>query len=333
MNQSERIEQKQLQGLVFAAFLTDSFIQPFGQRNSVLPARMAILSSGLQLAVLALLLWFYTRSAAKRAPGRAASVVLCGALAVSIALEMIQGERFYSYVMDQQLPVALFLALVFVAAWYGAYSGLGALGRTARVILALTAMSVALLIASVAPQLRFSHLQTPLTGLPELARAAAAQFYLPPELLLLPLLADRKACAKGSGRVVGALFAVNCLLAVLGELTLGAAYTQQTQPVFTIARLGGLSVFRRMDALHVGVWLLLFLIKISLYFAGFIRLWTRSFSPKNEHMPFWAALALVVGVFLAAWNRNETWAFLGQQGLLALGVLLIFATGRERKKR
>ena len=54
MNQSERIEQKQLQGLVFAAFLTDSFIQPFGQRNSVLPARMAILSSGLQLAVLAL---------------------------------------------------------------------------------------------------------------------------------------------------------------------------------------------------------------------------------------------------------------------------------------
>ena len=160
MNQSERIEQKQLQGLVFAAFLTDSFIQPFGQRNSVLPARMAILSSGLQLAVLALLLWFYTRSAAKRAPGRAASVVLCGALAVSIALEMIQGERFYSYVMDQQLPVALFLALVFVAAWYGAYSGLGALGRTARVILALTAMSVALLIASVAPQLRFSHLQT-----------------------------------------------------------------------------------------------------------------------------------------------------------------------------
>lgn len=120
---------------------------------------------------------------------------------------------------------------------------------------------------------------------------------------------------------------------MLGELTLGAAYTQQTQPVFTIARLGGLSVFRRMDALHVGVWLLLFLIKISLYFAGFIRLWTRSFSPKNEHMPFWAALALVVGVFLAAWNRNETWAFLGQQGLLALGVLLIFATGRERKKR
>ena len=34
----------------------------------------------------------------------------------------------------------------------------------------------------------------------------------------------------------------------------------RTQPVFTIARLGGLSVFRRMDALHVGVWLLLFLI-------------------------------------------------------------------------
>ncbi|WP_418666750.1 GerAB/ArcD/ProY family transporter [Allofournierella sp.] len=332
MNQSERIEQKQLQGLVFAAFLTDSFIQPFGQRSSVLPARVAILSSGLQLAVLALIVWIYMRAAAKRGPGRAASVVLCGALAVSIALEMIQGERFYSYVMDQQLPVALFLALVFVAAWYGAYSGLGALGRTARVILALTTVSVILLAASVAPQLRFSHLQTPPAELREIGRAAAAQFYLPPELVLLPLLADRKACAKGGGRVIGSIFAVNCLLCVLGELTLGPAYTQQTQPVFTIARLGGLSVFRRMDALHVGVWLLLFLIKVALYFAGFIRLWKHSFPPKNEHVPFWAALVLVVGVFFAAWNRNETWAFWVQQGLLATAVLLIFATGRRRKK-
>lgn len=332
MNQSEQIEQKQLLGLVFAAFLTDSFIQPFGQHSSVLPARLEILSSGLQLLVLALVIGGYTRAAAGRTPGRAASVALCGALAVSISLEIIQGERFYSYVMDQQLPVAIFLALVFVAAWYGAYSGLAALGRTARVVLALTFVSLVLLAASVAPQLRFSHLQTPPLSVGEIGKAAAAQFYLPPELLLLPLLADRKACTKGGGRVIGVLFAVNCLLCILGELTLGPAYTQQTQPVFTIARLGGLSVFRRMDALHVGVWLLLFLVKISLYFAGFIRLWRHSFSPRNEHTPFWLALALVIGVFLAAWNQNETWAFWVQQGLLVLGMLLIFVKKRVKKR-
>lgn len=331
MNQSERIEQAQLLGLVFAAFLTDSFIQPFGQRGSVLPARPAIWSSGLQLLALALVIWLYTWAAARWMPKKAATAVLCAALAVSVALEMIQGERFYSYVMDQQLPVGVFLALVFVAAWYGAYSGLGALGRTARVVLALTVLSVGLLAASVAPQLRFSHLQTPDMGLQEIGLAAARQFYLPPELLLLPLLAGQKVRVKGSGKVVLALFAVNCLLCVLGEMTLGPAYTQQTQPVFTIARMGGLSVFRRMDALHVGVWLLLFLIKISLYFAGFIRLWQRGFSPKNEHTPFWLALVLVLGVFFAAWNQNETWAFWFQQGLLAAALGLALLSKRRRK--
>lgn len=322
MNQNEMFEKKQLPVLVFAAFLTDSFIQPFGRQNTVLPARLAVLSGGLQLLVLAAVVWLYCRCARRAEPGKAGTVLLCLALAVSIALEMIQGERFYSYVMDQQLPVLLFLALVFVAAYYGTYSGLAALNRTARVILALTGISILLLMGSVASQLRFSHLQAPVVSAARLGQAALEQFYLPPELLLLPLLAGTSLRRGGPAKVIGGLFAVNCLLCVLGELTLGPAYTQQAQPVFTIARLGGISVFRRLDALHISVWLLLFLIKITLYFAGFIQLWQKSFAPRNKHTPYWVAFLLVMGLFLAVWNQNESWAFYMQQTLLGICVLL-----------
>ena len=42
-------------------------------------------------------------------PGPVRSLLLCGALVLSIALEVIQGERFYNYVMQQQLAALLFL--------------------------------------------------------------------------------------------------------------------------------------------------------------------------------------------------------------------------------
>ena len=328
--------QKQLTILVLAAFLTDSFIQPFGRQTAVLPARVSILAGALQCAVLWCVCLAYAWACRRTAPGKLENSLLCAALVLSIALEIIQGERFYNYVMQQQLPAAVFLALVFAAAYYGAFAGVQALSRAAWVVLGLTAASVALLSCSVASQMQFSHLQTPAAGLPQLADAAAQQFYLPPELLLLPFLCGRPGSQKGSTRLIWAVFLTNCLLCLLGELTMGAAYAHTTQPVFTIARLGGLSVFRRLDALHVGVWLLLFLVKITLYFAGFIRLWPKGFIPSGRHAPYWVAFWAVIVVFLAVWNQNEGPAFWVQQGLLAAVALCMLgrrALGAVRRAR
>ena len=53
-------------------------------------------------------------------------------------------------------------------------------------------------------------------------------------------------------------------VAVLGEAVLGAGYADQSHPVYTIARLGGVSVFRRLDAVHVSIWMLLALLRLML---------------------------------------------------------------------
>ena len=320
MNRESVFEQKQATTLALAAFLTDSFIQPFGRQIEVLPARTAILSGALRSALLCLIVLAYFRWCGRQRPGPARSLLLCGALVLSIALEVIQGERFYNYVMQQQLPALLFLILVFGAAYYGAFAGVQALGRAAWPVLALAVASVLALGWSVAGQMQFSHLQTPDSSVGMLAGLAATRFYLPPELILLPFLSRRGGSGRGATKMIGVVFLADSLLALLGEMTLGAAYTSETQPVYTIARLGGLSVFRRLDALHVGVWLLLFLIKISLYFAGFVQLWS-NVKPCKGHCHYWIALAAVMGVFLAVWNQNEALALAVQQTLLALVLL------------
>lgn len=320
MNRESIFEQKQAGILVLAAFLTDSFIQPFGRQTEVLPARTAILAGALQFAVLCAVMVIYIRCCGKEKPGPFRSLLLCGALVISIALEVIQGERFYNYVMQQQLAALLFLILVFGAAYYGAFAGVQALGRAAWPVLALAAASVLVLGWSVAGQMQFSHLQTPETSPAALAGLTLERFYLPPELLLLPFLCAKGGSGRGTAKIIGAVFLANSLLTLLGEMTLGAAYTGENQPVYTIARLGGLSVFRRLDALHVGVWLLLFLIKISLYFAGFIKLWQNIKCCKG-HSPYWIALVAVMVAFLAVWNQNETAAMKVQQVLLVLALL------------
>lgn len=331
MNHESIFEQKQAGTLVLAAFLTDSFIQPFGRQTEVLPARTAILAGVLQFAVLCVVTVFYLRWCGSEKPGPVRSLLLCGALVLSIALEVIQGERFYNYVMQQQLAALLFLVLVFGAAYYGAFAGVQALGRAAWPVLALAAVSVLVLGWSVSGQMQFSHLQTPATNTAALARLAFARFYLPPELLLLPFLCPEGGKGRSAAKITGAVFLTNSLLALLGEMTLGSAYTSESQPVYTIARLGGLSVFRRLDALHVGVWLLLFLIKISLYFAGFIKLWQNLKCCKG-HWPYWLALGAVLVTFLAVWNQNEAAAMAIQQSLLVL-VLLAAPLNRFLKGR
>lgn len=331
MNCKINHESKQAAMLVFAAFLTDCFIQPFGLVTEILPARTMILASAVQFGLLCAFYVLYVRLSRGSPAGRLRSVLLCSALVLSIALEVIQAERFYNYVMQQQLQAALFLALVFAAAYYGTFAGIQALARAAWPVLVLAALSVFVLGWSVSDQLMFSHLQTPAFEVQTLTAQTLARFYLPPELVILPLLCRDDCSVRGGIRLIGAVFLVNSVLTLLGEMTLGAAYVNGSQPVFTIARLGGLSVFRRLDALHVGVWLLLFLIKISLYFAAFVSFWPQRRLCKG-HGPYWIALTAVMVAFLMVWNQNEAAARLTQQLLLVAAIASSLVSGFIIKK-
>lgn len=315
--------------LLFACLLADSFIRPFGMESTALPARWNILSGAVVLLILLGIFAVYEPQT-RRKPGRLAAGVLFLALALSAGLEILQGQRFYAYVMDRPLMPGAFLLLVLAAALYGADAGFPALDRAAGAILTLAALSTGILVLSVLPQLRFSNLQAAPISAAELWTKVVGQLYLPPELVMLPLLCG---CGNGkrSPRLLALTFAVSSGLCILGEMTLGAAYTGREQPVYTIARLGGISVFRRLDAVHIGVWMLLFVLKIGLYTAGLCRTGELAFKIPNGRPARLAAALSIAAALLLSLEGPEKGLFWVQQILLGGGMLLVLLAGWRKK--
>lgn len=317
--------------LLFAALLADDFIRPFGLKNEALTARTAVLCNLLSLVILLALFLPYSEWARPK-PGKLTAFLLCGGLVVSTALEIRQGQRFYAYVMDRQLPTVVFLLLALLAALYASRFGLQALERAAGALLLLTAISIGILLLSVWPQLRFCRLRAEPVGWPQLAQETFQQLYIPPELVLLPLVTQKKRNGGRSAGILAGVFAASSAMSILGEMTLGAAYEGLEQPVYTIARLGGISVFRRLDAVHVGVWLLLFLLKISFYIGAFCIVWNGGGLSKRPRTAVWLALGASAAVLVALQNHGGTGAFLVQQALLIVGMLLVAIESIVRRK-
>lgn len=319
--------------LMLAAALTGSFIRPFGQPPQQ-PAAQGYLLAGLAAApVLFAALSLYGGAAARRIRPGWFSLPLAGVLALSAGMELMQCLRFYNYVLADQLPVSWFLALALGVAGYAAAYPEEALDRVSLVVLVFLAGSLLLLIVSVAPQMRTENLQYSQDLLADLLAALPLRFALLPEYLLFPIMmAGRpRAARRGYAWLLGAGFGLESLLAVLSESVLGPAGAQQSQPIYTIARLGGISVFRRLDAVHVGIWLLLFFIKTGLYLRAFLWLAQEAMPRLRRPVGGAAGAVLILCAFglLWAWPYAQ-YAYMLQQGLLWL---LLASSLLWRKRR
>lgn len=258
--------------------------------------------------------------------------LLMGAVLASLALELAQGQRFYSHAQASVLSMGAFLLLMFGAAFYGVYSGLHALCRTAGAILTLCAASLLFLFLSLVPQLHFTGLEPGSLSLEQVVQASWAQLYLPPELLLWSLFAQedqqgKTRCAGQGAKLFALLFGIQAFVAILGEMAMGSSYWQQEQPVFNLARLGGISVFRRLDALHGSVWLLLLLLKITVYCLALVQLLKYSRPSMPKHLPYALAVAGVLAMFVILRSGSEQLLYQWQQWLLIAAAVSVLVRG------
>lgn len=325
---------RQLAWLMAACLMADQFVCPTMQWQQPLTAQWAVLGFALQCLLIYALFWLTKNYGEGLNQCLIARVFLLGSLVISLAVELTQGQRFYETVQSSVLGMGAFLIVVFAVAFYGVYAGLGALSRTAFILVILSGVSLLFLAISLLEQLRFTNLQPDTLSIKPIWNGFIHQASLPAELLIWPLFAAKNKNKQGFffGNVVLGLFAMGMFLAILGEMALGEVYFQQEQPVFTIARLGGISVFRRLDALHASVWLMLFLIKTTVYCFAAVQLMEGFNWKLSRHAPFFITVAAVLIVFVTQRKAVEPWLFFAQQaGLLTAGVSAAIWSAFHRK--
>ena len=143
------------------------------------------------------------------------------------------------------------------------------LSRTAQVIFWLFAASLFLLLVSNTGGMRITNLNgrqsRGKTVSPVLFRGFLSAEWI---LFLMMEPGGTAQRLKSAGGILVKVFFVFCGLCILSELVLGSVGAAQLQAAHTLARLGGLSVFRRFDALHTGIWMLVMLAKLALMIFG-----------------------------------------------------------------
>lgn len=265
---------------VFLCLLCESVIRPMAG-GAALPAYSRVTAGVLcGFAVWFLLRWF-CRAAGREegaallaGKGRGSRLTLLF-MAVSFSLgagrSLEQTETFYRYVSTEGLALRVFLFLTLAVCLYAVKIGLESLLRSGGILFGLFVFSVVLLIAGNAPAMQLEHLQIPQEPMQEILASCVKGFHLTPELLLFGLYAHTTCPARSEGifvRVLTIAVMADILLACLTELVLGPFGAMQIQPLHTLARIGGISVFRRVDAIHVAIWLLISLFRTALLCAG-----------------------------------------------------------------
>lgn len=344
MKQTGRSPALQMVPLLFVCLAVHAVVRPFATPDST-PAQAVVWGQIISAAaVCALLSAFFHRVddmslQLLRAGGvpQAKAVLFLFAAAVSLAggASLVTTEQFYRYVSDEPTLSLITAALVLLAASCAAGRGALTLTRTGGIVCALFLMSAILLAASSFHSARLENLVYSQAVAEQAVRRVAFGTLFPAELLCFLLM--KIPMRRGGSRSICLSIAGAALFfsaaAVLAELVLGDRAGTMMQPLHTLARLGGLSVFKRFDALHVGVWLLALLLKQAFLLCG-ARTAVRGLLTER-----WAFLcipcavaATVAGAFVcSALPQGAAEILVSGATAAALGAALLFAYVAEVK--
>ena len=274
------ISMRQLGCGIFLCLICESLIRPMAG-GAALPAYSRVTAGVLcSFAVWFLMRWFCRVAggeegacllSGKGKGSRLALFLMAVSFSVGAGRSLEQTETFYRYVSTEGLALSVFILLALAVCLYAVKIGLESLLRTGSLLFVLLSFSVLLLITGNAPAMQLEHLQIPQKPVKDILESCVKGFHLTPELLLLGLYAHTAAPVKSEGvlaRVLIAAMTVDVSLACITELVLGAFGAMQIQPLHTLARIGGISVFRRIDAIHFAIWLLISLFRTALLCAG-----------------------------------------------------------------
>lgn len=227
-------------------------------------------------------------------------VLLAACFLFGAARSVQQSETFYRYAGGQSLPLTLFLVILLGICLYSAKAGLESLLRTGVILSVFLVGSLLLIVVANAPQMRLQNLQIPNQPIQSILKSCMAGFNLTPELLLIAVFGHSCRQQKTVGMLAKILMLVvfsDLLFTIVSELILGQFEALQVQPIHTLARLGGISVFRRLDAVHVSIWLLIAVFRTAILCAGLVDVIRPLVSKAKKQFVVWT---MAIPIFLLA---------------------------------
>ena len=263
MNEHTTVSAKQLCTLVFLSLAVDMAVRPFTSGGSA-GAQIAILAAVLNTAVVSILLLpvlgllrreaFTTLKGGVTFGSKALLTLSAVLFAAGGAAAMVRSEAFFRYVSDEPMPQLLVYGLFLLVVFYALRCGLESIVRVLGLAAGLFLLSMALMLVSNLGGMHLSNLTFQPFDFPEVLRTAARG--------LLSLHANRE-----KRRPLLKTLALLCVfyigLTFCSEAVLGMKAQLQQQTIHTLSRLGSISVFRRLDALHIAAWMLAELCKVA----------------------------------------------------------------------
>lgn len=180
------------------------------------------------------------------------------------AAALYKAERFYRYTSDVPLLSAVTLGVLLAVALYALCNEARAFARTAGLLVWLFAVSLGLLLISNARGAQLTNLAQAEANVPLVWQTVLSRAAVPAELVLYWILDSDAPRARRFGVIARAVWlrcGLAAVVAVGSELVLGTGGQNHVQALHTLARIGGISVFKRLDAFHAAVWLLLLLLR------------------------------------------------------------------------
>lgn len=269
MSRAETARARQVCMFVFLSLAVDMAVRSF-TRRATSGAQVEVLAALLDTAAaLALLSPILTRACAVPDGPSAGTKIWRGAAAIlfaaAAASSVARSEAFFRYVSDEPIPQAITCGIFVLAVFYALRCGPEGILRASGLSCAAFLASMALLFVSNWDSMHFFNLTITPFDADKILETAIKGFALHPEILLFCILAAGSSGRKSRPlyRTLMLLCAFYIALSVCAQAVLGDRVQLQVQTIHTLSRLGSLSVFRRLDALHIAAWMLAELCKAA----------------------------------------------------------------------
>ncbi|MEG0616382.1 MAG: hypothetical protein RR508_02325 [Oscillospiraceae bacterium] len=222
---------------------------------------------------------------------------------INIGALFVRMERFYRFSSSEALPIWVILLLTVLLFIFTSSVNNDTLARAGGIAIAAILLSVLILLFANINHSSISRINYMSIDVKKIGKAIIDYMYFPVDILLYFCISedDKIASRRCLFTLLISVSTISILICVIRELVLGDSGDMMY--LHTLARLGGLSVFKRIEAIHIFVWILAALIKLSaLFFTSANLLKSVKYSKKSTFVfciVIWLAfVAVMYGVNL-----------------------------------